>query len=190
MLTAIYIIYIKKNKEDNKYYYIPFISFTIFIFINSDIKLLPFISGALIVLLLYLLYNEKDNTYLIMSLVHSLALIFANNLNTYLALLILLICFITYYLVDYKRKDLYQGTIYFLLTLFVRQLLKDLNLDSYTVLNTGIFVLFVIALTRTIIIKHSPDYKSVEYISLVILYAFAITTYKTELNGMLLYYYY
>ena len=188
ILTCLFIKNIKDNKYKEDFYYLPFASYLAFAYSNK-VEIVLYTSFLLVTLLLVLVYQKKNIRYIIMSIVLSLIIIFRFELNKYFAILFLLFDIIIFYLSDKKYKDLYLAAMYILIALLIRFVLYDTDLYGYTVLTMGNYTILTILLSRTIIKKHSTDYKLFEYSVLSIINIMAIMRYpmevNEELNGML-----
>jgi len=190
ILTIIFIIFIEDNKENKDFFYLPLVSFSIYLINNTylinNIDILLIISLLLTIILLYIFIIDKNKRYIFMSLTLLLVTILSHSINKYFAIFMFLISFLVYYLFsDNKYKDLYKAGIYIIITILVRFIISDLLLNNYTVLLVGPYIISFILISRTIIKKYNKDYKILEYIILSILYLLSIGYYKTELNGML-----
>ena len=187
IMTMIFILY---NKEWNKTDYlniIPILSIYSYI-ISKNINEMNYYTVICylipIVLLIYL-YSSKKKEYIILSLVSTILAILAFPQNTYIVIISLLLCLITYYAVDDNNRKGYLSGIYILLTILAKKIIYDLNLTNITVLNIGIYIAPLLLMTRTIMSKDNNDYKTIEYVGLIIIYFIALTNYSSESDGML-----
>ena len=187
IMTMIFILY---NKEWNKTDYlniIPILSIYSYI-ISKNINEMNYYTVICylipIVLLIYL-YSSKKKEYIILSLVSTILAILAFPQNTYIVIISLLLCLITYYAVDDNNRKGYLSGIYILLTILAKKIIYDLNLANITVLNIGIYIAPLLLMTRTIMSKDNNDYKTIEYVGLIIIYFIALTNYSSESDGML-----
>lgn len=187
----IIVFFILHNKECKKTDYlniIPIASFYLYIINNNyinEINYYTLISYSIpAILLIYLFISEKKE-YILISLISVFLAIIAFPHNIYIVTISLLLCALTYYNVDAERKDIYLSSIYILMTILVKNLIHDFNLENITVLNIGIYIVPLLLITRTILKKNNNEYKSIEYIGLVIIYSLAIIKYADELDGMI-----
>ena len=191
VLTILFVIFVYDNKESENLFYIPLISYSIYClnndFILFEIPIHLLLSILLIVYLLISFVLTKKNIFIPLSLIHVFVLLMAYDLNKYIDIFLLIICFSIYYYFanQEKPKDFFKAGLYILITILLRFIIRDTNLESITLLRVGIYVISFITISRSIIKKYSMDYKIAEYIVLSVLYLFAIGIYKTELNGML-----
>ncbi len=192
VLTILFVLFVYDNKESENLLYIPLLSYSFYCLNNNYIVLgVPVQLLLSVLLILYLLSSfvlTKKTIYIPLSLIHVFVVLMTNNFNKYINILLLIICFsIYYYFVNQeKHKDIFKAGLYILITILIRFIIKDVNLESITLLRVGIYVISFILLSRNIIKKYSStDYKIAEYVVLSILYLFAIGVYETELNGML-----
>ena len=64
-------------------------------------------------------------------------------------------------------------------------LIKDLELTNITILNNGIYLIWLPLITRTILKKYPIDYKKIEYAGYILINLIAISNYHNELDGMI-----
>ena len=190
VLTITFLLFLKENKENYNYLYIPFASYSIYYLCNTylinNLDVLFVISLAIIGLLLLLVIVSKNNRYIIMSFILSMISIFTRIIDKYYALILLIMCFVIYYIYCNKRnQDLYKAGLFILVTILLRFIIGDLGLEYFTVLRIGIYVISFILISRSIIKKHFENYKILEYVFLSLLYFVAIGLYEVESNGML-----
>ena len=185
------IFYYLHNVKWNKSVYlsiIPIVSFNLYLINNNVIHMFNYYAVLSyiipIVLLIYLFISEKKE-YIVISLISIILSIILFPQNIYIITTCLLLCAFSYYIRDKERKNIYLSSIYILITILLKSIIHDLNLESITVINIGVYIIPLLLITRTILKEKSSDYKIMEYIGLVIIYSLAIIKYTDELDGML-----
>ena len=184
IITIGLIIHINNTSKNETYYLLPIISYNIFLNLQPDYTFnKAILSYPITIVLLLLNYYKKDNKYTLLSLTNVLLSFTLGDINKYIKIITLMICFTIYYIVT--ERDLWKASLYIIITILLEEIIKDCNLQDITVLTIGLYVILYIIISRTILIKHVIDYKTLEYIILSALYFIAISNYPNELNGML-----
>ena len=184
IITIGLIIHINNTSKNETFYLLPIISYNIFLNLQPDYTFnKAILSYPITIVLLLLNYYKKDNKYTLLSLTNVLLSFTLGDINKYIKIITLMICFTIYYIVT--ERDLWKASLYIIITILLEEIIKDCNLQDITVLTIGLYVILYIIISRTILIKHVIDYKTLEYIILSALYFIAISNYPNELNGML-----
>ena len=192
ILSLLAIYYIYDNKENNYFLSLPVLGMTPVIygtdlFIINEFNYMYIISLLIISLIGYLMYNKKHNVYTILYFI--LITLHVSNLeiSDYLGISLYIIgCTICYLIKENtKTKDIYQGFLYFFILLLGKQLIYDLELSNVALFNYGIYLFFIIALTRTLFKKYGNFYKVIEYIFTILVNLIAIGNYNSEMDGLL-----
>lgn len=192
ILSLLAIYYIYDNKENNYFLSLPVLGMTPVIygtdiFIINEFNYMYIISLLIISLIGYLMYNKKHNVYTILYFI--LITLHVSNLeiSDYLGISLYIIgCTICYLIKENtKTKDIYQGFLYFFILLLGKQLIYDLELSNVALFNYGIYLFFIIALTKTLFKKYGNFYKVIEYIFTILVNLIAIGNYNSEMDGLL-----
>lgn len=192
ILSLLAIYYIYDNKENNYFISLPVLGLTPIIygtdiFIINEFNYMYIISLLIISLIGYLMYTKKHNVYTILYFI--LITLHVSNLeiSNYLGVSLYIIgCTICYLIKEnIKTKDIYQGFLYFFILLLGKQLIYDLELSNVALFNYGIYLFFIIALTRTLFKKYGNFYKVIEYIFTILVNLIALGNYNSEFDGIL-----
>ena len=189
IIIAILFIYLNnKIKESDYWNYIPIITYNLYLIryitIDTNMESIVITSSIITVLLLLYLLSSKKKVYIGLSLVNIIMAILNYQMNHYISTISLIISALIYNEVDEERRDIYLGTTYILITILIKLLVNDLDLNAITVFSTGIFILPILLISRTIMNKQDDSYKALEYIGLIIINFLAISSYSDEFDGM------
>ncbi len=190
-LVGLFIYFIKLYKLNNKLIYIPIFSLIPYIY-NSSILVyntfnyMYFISISIIITSIYFIYTKKTNQYIIIFYVYTICHILSLEEIKYISLFLLLVGNSICYIIKInKTKDIYKGLIYTLLLILYKYIIKDLNLNNLSILNYGIYIVYLILINRTIIKKYQNNYKVFEYLFSILIYYIALINYSSELDGII-----
>lgn len=192
VLSLLIIYYIIDNKLNKYLLALPVLGMCPYIYgsyilLINEFNYMYIISLGIIIILGYLMYNNKHNIftilYFLLTILHVSNLEIADYLGLALYIAGCTICYLTKE--NNKTKDFYQGFLYFFIFLLGKKLISDIGLYNVALFNYGLSLLFVIALTRTIFKKYGDFYKVIEYIFTVLVNFSALCDYNSEFDGIL-----
>lgn len=101
-------------------------------------------------------------------------------------LLIAIWAFVLWFFMEGEKcKDIFKVILVCACTALYNSIIKELELDEYTVFKFAGFIIADIFLFRTIIKKYVKDSETIEAITLILLYLYPISSYSDEFDGML-----
>ena len=80
---------------------------------------------------------------------------------------------------------MFKGICYTLLLILYNFIISDLKLDDFTVLSMGIYIVYLLIISRDILKKYINDYKVLEYIASSFIYFITLFMYNSEFDGLL-----
>ena len=179
------------NKENKKYVYVPFFVAIPFIyygemFIYNGFNYMNLVSLASILGLLYMMYKMKEDKYTVFYFVYVFLHACAFEDNKYLLLLLVALCgLINFFEREGKTKDAYKALLYGCGLTLTQFLASDWGFDHIAIFVYGLYMVFVMLITRNILKKYMKDYKVIEYIGLVFVNLLAIFNFYSELDGLI-----
>jgi len=181
----------KYYKNNKNYLYIPFISIIPYIYMSNilvinNINLMYYISIFILISLCLLIYNNKENMYISMLYTYSILHITCIEESKYLSIIILLTGSITCYLIkENEVKDRFKALTYTLFLILYNFIIYDLNLNTNSMFNYGIYILYTLLITRDILKKYNNNYKIFEYLSCILINLITLTNYSSEFDGII-----
>lgn len=183
--------YISDYKLSNGFKYItyfnliPYIYFSNILIVNN-FNYMYLISLLFIINYIYNIYKDKENENIIIYYIYSFMHILCLEESKYIGLIILLIgTYIIYFIKNDKVKDMFKGICYTLLLILYNFIISDLKLDDFTVLSMGIYIVYLLIISRDILKKYINDYKVLEYIASSFIYFITLFMYNSEFDGLL-----
>lgn len=177
-----------KNKENSYYNIIPLIGTMPNIFDNNLDSTLQICIMLLstIGLSIFAMKNRCINIYTIFSGIYLFGTL--TELNTQYVNEILFLIWSAcncYFMEDNKEKDIFKILTYIGVLVLYNVFAEELELIEFTLFNLLGYILFAIALIRTILNKYINQIDLIEAITFICIYLFAITLYSGEYDGML-----
>lgn len=185
--NLIYTSYIKKKNIKENYLYPALLSFLPYIITNNiyiyDYSIMHAISLWIITTFIFITIKKDTNTYNIMFYIYTMThcIIFKEIIYAKLALLIIG----TIIIYMKKNKDIYKIILYLLTFILFKNIFSDLDIEKISIFSKGIYLIYLTLITRTILKKQIPDYKSLIYIGYIIINLFTLTNYNSEYDGLL-----
>lgn len=190
ILAIIFIIYSYKKNEN--YIYIPAILllsyiYSSYILLFNMFNYMYIISIGIILSLISFIYYKGKNCYIILFYIYLFFHSSSLEQYKYIGIILLILgTFISYLKKENKSKDIFKFILYIsLFNLYNMIFINDLNLNNITILTVGSYLILLIATTRTILKKYNDSYKVIEYISSTIINLIAISTYTSEMDGII-----
>ena len=190
LLSSSFIYYIICYKKSKNYLYIPFMGMIPHIYFDYDLiinnfNIMYIVSILFIILLGYLIYNKKNNIYIVMFYVYNFFHLTCLEDIKYVSIFLLIAgSFICYLIKNNKIKEFYKALIYILWLILYNTILSDLmiNLTSVSAMS---YLILLILITRTIIKKYSNSYKIWEYIISILINLIVMCNFTSEYDGIL-----
>ena len=189
-----FIYYLYSIKYDEEWLFCPYLGIIAYL----NYKFMPmeysyftnifnFVSLSILVLFGYLVFYKKKIMYSILYYVNIFALTVAFNPNKYFILLLVAIgSIISYKAYENKEKDFFKAALLLCGLILARFIIDDFGLKTFTIINIGVYVLWVPLFTRLIIRKYSIDVcKATEYVANILINYMAFVNYTSEYDGLL-----
>lgn len=187
------IFYFFVVEKDNKIKYASIISFIPMLYlidnkILSDSNIMYIVSLCVITILSAIAYKKKDiNDYSILSFIFIGFHIMKFYDDKYMNLILLIITSIIHTITTKEnKKDLFKCGIYISSFMLVSLLIKDTGIEDKVVLRNITEAVTALLITRTVIKRHTTDYKVLEYILLALINIVSISQIESETTAMLL----
>ena len=135
----------------------------------------------------YLIFKKKRIMCSVLYYLNAFLYIVNYHPNKYFGLLLVVIgTSIAYIVKRGRRRDLFKTGLFVCGLVLARFIIHDLDLESFTMINIGVYVLWVPLVTRLIIRKYSIiGCKIAEYTANVIINLVAFFSYTSEYDGLL-----
>ena len=185
--NLIYTAYIKRKNIKEDYLYPALISILPYIITNNiyifDYSIMHTVSLWIISTFIFITIKKETNTYGIMFYIYAIThcIIFKEIIYAKLALLIIG----TIIIYMKRNKGIYKIILYLLTFILFKNILSDLNIEKISIFSKGIYLIYITLISRTILKKQIPDYKSLIYAGYIIINLFTIANYNSEYDGLL-----
>jgi len=194
-ISFIFYLFKNNNKSSNYYLYIMFLGILPYIelsnlLIFNNFNYMYIISCLCIILLILLIYNKKETLYINLFYIYSICHgLFLEEIK-YITIILLIVGTFTSYLIrNNKTKDILKTFLYTLGLILYKFIIIDLGLEKITLLESGIYIIYLILVTRTIIKKYSENYKVLEYMISSLIYFIVLFNYTSEFDGIIFVFY-
>ena len=180
--------YLFDNKMKKSLYIIPLLTPLLYVgtssvMIFNEINIMLIISIIAIVTIPLLLIKNKDYIVLwVVPYAYILTQLLMDNVSVYYPYTLALIVSLVYYILS-NKKQLFKIMIILTSLLLYYKIINDLKI-TLTLFTTGILVIYSLFITRNMM-KNTEDKKIIEYILLIIINLMAVSSYTSEVDGML-----
>lgn len=191
LLNLCYLKYIKDYQLNRNFMYIPHLTLLPFIYgsnilIFNDYNYMYIISLIMLGIYLYLIYQKKENQFIISYFIYAISHIFILENSSYMNHIILLIgLIISYIFKEGKIKELFKSMTYTILLSLYYVLIDDLSLNEISIFTKGILFVYLLLITRTVLKKYITDYKFFEYFGGALISLYALSNYTNEADGII-----
>ncbi len=189
-----FIYYIRSIDYKEEWLLCPYLSIITYL----HIKFLPmeyeyfssifsYLSLGILALFGYQIFKKKRIMYSVLYYLTAVSYILIYSQSKYFSLLLVSVgTFIAYLVKRNVRKDWFKAGLFVCGLILARFIIDDLYLDSTTMINIGVYILWLPLLTRLIIRKYSIEAcKIIEYIANIIINIWAFCSYTSEYDGLL-----
>ena len=132
---------------------------------------------------IFITIKKETYTYDIMFYIYAITHCIIFKEIIYAKLAILIIGTILIYIK--RNKDIYKIILYLLTFILFKNIFHDLNIEKISLFSKGIYLIYLSLITRTILKKHTPDYKTILYTGYIIINLLTIIKYTSEYDGIL-----
>ena len=189
-----FVYYIRSIDYNEEWLLCPYLGIIIYLhikFLPSEysyfINIFSYLSLGILALFGYKIFKNKRIMYSVLYYLTAFSYILIYSQSKYFSLLLIFVgTFIAYLVKRNVRKDWFKAGLFVCVLILARFLIKDLYLESSTMINIGIYILWVPLITRLIIRKYSTEAcKIIEYIANIIINMWAFFSYTSEYDGLL-----
>ncbi|MBQ3020682.1 MAG: oligosaccharide repeat unit polymerase [Bacilli bacterium] len=187
--AILYVLYIRYYNKSEGFYYILGLSLIPYLYFNYNLiayNYLSLINICVIIMLIYINYIKRKPIFYNLFYLFIILSFITNMSNIYIVLLLGLVgTFIIYLFDEEYKRDVLKFIMYLFMLLIYKNGVIDLNFSDISILNYGIYVLFIVLISRTIIKNNSDNYRVFEYVSLVLLYLNVLFNYSSEIDSVI-----